>query len=209
MSNMEKDYPDEALVFEPVRVDGGHEASADATKKKARSQLRVVELYREWLGLPTRIRSQVPVARLNLTQVQKALIEYRLELLRFKFYAVKVDAEIWESYRAVLSDLDRLEKKTRGRRLPFNRLSHLRELLRDWEALNQRQIDLLGVIDKAPGSFEFYNKMMTFQQLHRTERRESEETSQKFTKAYQGLEGAIQYIEKFNSDNELSIFGSS
>jgi putative nucleotidyltransferase with HDIG domain len=51
--------------------------------------------------------------------------------------------------------------------------------------------------------------MMKFQELHRIERRESEETTQKFTRAYQGLESAIQYVEKFNSENDLSIFGAS
>jgi putative nucleotidyltransferase with HDIG domain len=51
--------------------------------------------------------------------------------------------------------------------------------------------------------------MMTFQELHRVERRESEETSQKYSRAYDGLESAIQYVEKFNSENDLSIFGAS
>jgi len=213
MTNTEKDYPDEALVFEPIRMDKPIrvEAEADgaAPKPKAGPRLQVMELYREWLGLPARIRAQIPVAKHNLNRVQKALMEYRLILLKFKFYAINVDAEIWTTYRWGFEEVDRLGKKTKGRRLRFRRPAYLRELLQEWQTLIGRQTDLLVSIEKAPASFEFYNKMMKFQERHRIERRESKETTQKFTRAYQGLESAIQYVEKFNSENDLSIFGAS
>jgi putative nucleotidyltransferase with HDIG domain len=212
MTNTEKDYPDESLVFEPIRMEKPIRVEAEgevAPKKKARPGSRAMELYREWLGLPTRIRAQAPVARHNVGRVQQGLILYRLILLKFKFYAINVDTEIWTTYRWILAEVQRLGTKTKGRRLRFRRLAYLRELLQEWQTLIARESDLLVSIEKAPASFEFYNKMMTFQELHRVERRESEETSQKYSRAYDGLESAIQYVEKFNSENDLSIFGAS
>jgi len=213
MTDTSKDYPDESLVFEPVRVEtkptSQAESGATSAKKEPRAWQKLMLAYREWVALPTRIRSEIPVAKHNLGRVQKALMEYRLLLLRFKFYAANIDAEIWASYRSVFDEVRRLEKKTNARGLRFSRPGYLRGLLQEWQTVIAKQADLLVAIDKAPSSFEFYNKMMTFKQMHRIERRESEETSQKFARAYQGLENAIQYIEKFNSENNLSIFGAS
>jgi hypothetical protein len=164
MTNTEKDYPDESLVFEPIRMEQQIRVEAEvevAPKQKARPGSRAMELYREWLGLPARIRAQAPVAKHNVGRVQQALILYRLILLKFKFYAINVDTEIWTTYRWILAEVERLGKKTKGRSLRFRRLAYVRELLQEWQTLIAREADLLVSIEKAPASNEFYNKMMT------------------------------------------------
>jgi putative nucleotidyltransferase with HDIG domain len=211
MTDIEKEYPDESLVFEPVRVVTAPRKATEEfpTTPIRRPGAKVLEIYREWASLPARIRSEIPLAKHNVDRIQKALIEYRLVLLKYKFQAANVDSEIWDTYRRIFADVSELEKRTRRRGLRLSRLSHLRDLFQGWQAVIAQEADLLVTIDKAPASFDFYNKMMTFKEMHRVERLESEEISQKYSKAYQGLESALQYIEKFNTSNDMSIFGSS
>jgi putative nucleotidyltransferase with HDIG domain len=210
MTDIEKDYPDESLVFEPVRVAAPRKAAEEApTRPPRRPGSKLVDAYNEWVSLPALIRSEVPLAKHNVERIQKALIEYRLILLKYRFQAANVDAEIWDAYGRIFTDLRELEKRTRRRGLRFTRPGRLRGLFQAWQALIARQADLLVTIDKAPASFEFYNKMMTFKELHRVERLENEETSQKYARAYQGLESALQYIERFSTTNDLGIFGAS
>lgn len=211
MSDIEKEYPDESLVFEPVRVmTTSRKAIEDVPTRPARRPgAKLVDAYREWAALPARIRSEIPLAKHNVDRIQKSLIEYRLILLKYDFKAANVDSEIWDAYRRVFAEVGELERRTKQRGLRLSRLSYLRDLFQGWQAVIAQEADLLVTIDRAPASFDFYNKMMTFKEMHRVERLESEETSQKYSKAYQGLESALQYIEKFNTSNDMSIFGGS
>jgi putative nucleotidyltransferase with HDIG domain len=212
MTDIEKNYPDESLVFEPVRAVPvprpmpEQEAAAPARPGPIR---RLIHAYRDWASLPALIRSEAPLARHNIDRLQRALVEYRLIMLKYRFQAGNIHSEIWEGYQRIFEQVRQLEQRTGRRWLQVNRLGSLRSLLQDWQAVIGQQADLLVAIDKAPASFEFYNKMMTFKEMHRIERLESEEISQKYTRAYQGLEGALQYIEKFNTQNDLNIFGAS
>ncbi len=188
---------------EPEPVITGKAGSLKARWEKANHE------FREWLGLPLRIRSLVPKARKNLQHLREQLILYRLLLLEFKYYTHNIDAEIWQKYRWVFDEIERLEKPTRGRMLRFRRLRFLRDLYQQWVHVLDEQNELQRLIEAAPESVAFYNKMMINKEMHEKAREQDEEFSQKVSRAYAGLENALEYVEKFNRESSLSIFGAS
>lgn len=170
---------------------------------------RINNEFREWLGLPLRIRGLVPKTKKNLAQLRGQIILYRLLLLEFKYYTNNIDAEIWEKYRRIFSEITRLEKITAGRLLRFRHLKFLRSLYQGWVHILDEQNDLQRLIESAPESVSFYNKMMVNKETHQKLREQDEEFSQKLSRAYSGLENALEYVEKFNRESDISIFGAS
>lgn len=194
---------EQAPLPEPEPVITGKTGSLKARLEKANNE------FREWLGLPLRIRALVPKTKKNLKQLREQLILYRLLLLEFKYYTNNIDAEIWDKYRWIFNEMLRLEKPTAARMLRFRRLKFLRDLYRNWVHILDEQNELQRLIEAAPESVSFYNKMMINKETHQKTREQDEEFSQKLTRAYSGLENALEYVEKFNRESNISIFGAS
>ncbi len=194
---------EQAPAPEPEPIIIAQKGSLKARFEKANNE------FREWLGLPLRVRSLVPKTKKNLAQLRGQLILYRLLLLEFKYYTNNIDAEIWEKYHWIFNEIIRLEKTTAGRLLRFRGLKFLRALYQDWVHILDQQNDLVRLIEAAPESVSFYNKMMINKETHQKLREQDEAFSQKLSRAYSGLESALEYVEKFNRESNISIFGAS
>jgi len=166
-------------------------------------------MYREWAELPNRINSEIPRARFNLKHIQNELISYRLTLLTYNFIATNVDKEVWDAYRGVVKEIRRLEAETKKRSLIFRSPSQLRNLYEGWETLVSKQVSFVSDIEKIPERLAFYDKMETHKESTQRSRKEEETNTQKYTKAVQGLEAAREYVERFNRENDISVFGAS
>jgi HD-GYP domain-containing protein (c-di-GMP phosphodiesterase class II) len=165
--------------------------------------------YREWAALPLKIRLTQPKAKKGLDNVHVALTEYRMVLLKFDYLASRVDSNIWENYSYIFAEYKRLEKATNKYTLPLGSLQKLRKLQQDWDMLIDRETDYIVEVNKAPSSLRFYDKMVRNKVFREQERRHDTELSQKFSKAYQSLENAMEYVEKFNLENDISVYGAS
>jgi HD-GYP domain-containing protein (c-di-GMP phosphodiesterase class II) len=222
MTQLEKTVPDEqnaeqgliaAENIAPKDSEGAASSTAgDNALSKPKLKDRINQAladYREWAGLPIKIRSALPRGLKELQNIHKTLTEYRMILLKFNYLATNVDSSVWEHYKSIFTEFKRLEKETNKYLLPLGTLTNLRILNQDWINLIEREADFIIEVNKAPSSLRFYDKMVRNKVYREKERRHDEELTQKFTKAYQSLENAMEYVEKFNSENDISVFGAS
>lgn len=181
---------------------------ADSTSNENQSP-GLMSNIREWAGLPNQIRLFPAKAAQKFDQIQNALVEYRLSLLRFTYKAGNIDAQVWDTRREIFDTLEMLNKSTRKITLLFQSLRRLRKMKADWEDLLRREDELLLQIRRARPALEFYNKMMTHKGMHHRERVQTEENTRKYQKAYQSLQAALEYVEDFNQKSSVGIFGAS
>jgi putative nucleotidyltransferase with HDIG domain len=179
-------------------------------RQKLRARLdRLFAPLVEWVHLPGKIQLSTNEAQERQNSLGIALIDYRLVLLRYKYQPSQIDAEILSSYNDCLQDNRRLAQESRPRDLRLLSLKKLRDLNADWLHLLHKQSSLVETIKDAQPAFDLYNKMETRKQLRFVAQREKEQLEQRVTKAYQMLDAAVQYADKFFTENKMVLFGDT
>jgi putative nucleotidyltransferase with HDIG domain len=177
--------------------------------RKERKQIRIISDFHEWTNLPSIIRSKRIQAQDQFSLIQGTLVVYRANITAWSYVATNVNNNIWRSFGWLRNDMKELVKLDQEYSPRLTSLKKLRILNQRWDDISNRQKDLLNKINKAPSAFSFYNKMASFKEIHQREKKEGLEISQKLSKAYQVLDNAMEYIEKYDQDHSISAFGAS
>jgi HD-GYP domain-containing protein (c-di-GMP phosphodiesterase class II) len=141
-------------------------------------------------------------------QVFQALNEYRIYLVSLSFKAHKVDSEIWELYAHSQAVAAQVKRETKMRMVPLMSNSVLRQHWQAWKDAIATHNKLLETIERAPASHDFYNKMLTFQEIRHKERLTLEQSKKKIAEARQSLEIALKEIDNLHKSGEEITYGS-
>lgn len=165
--------------------------------------------FNDWIHLPVTIREKRIKAQEDFPTIQQALILYRAYVSTCKFIATNIDKGILNSYKWLqheMKDLVAFEENYYSR---LSSLKTLRNINERWDIFSARKNELQNSIEQAPSAFSFYNKMASFKEKHRREKKTGLETSQRLSRAYQALDTAMSYIEKYDQEHSISAFGAS
>ena len=165
--------------------------------------------YREWLDLPENISALKDRAQNVIPSLQNALILYRSYVTTCDYIAINTDKNIIESYYSLINEIKVLASYDETNFIRLSSLKTLRSLKEKWNAVILQQEEFLQLIDQAPSSFIFYNKMMSNKERLSRKRKESLEISQRLSKVYQAHKNALEYIEKYDQDHSIGAFGAS
>jgi HD-GYP domain-containing protein (c-di-GMP phosphodiesterase class II) len=141
-------------------------------------------------------------------QVFGALNNYRVYLVNLSFKAHKIDQEIWEFYEHLQTQTARVRRETKLRMIPFMSNAALRQLWQTWREVIADHEKLLEMVAKAPTSHDFYNKMLTFQEIRHQERLTLEQSKKKIAEARGSLEFAIKEIDDLHRSGDEITYGS-
>ncbi|MBI9035642.1 MAG: HD domain-containing protein [Bacteroidales bacterium] len=169
-------------------------------KKNEKGLKRIFSSFVEWRDLPSTIKTYPSKVAYFYEVIIERLIDYRATTVKYSHLADNIDDFIWELYQQIREDTQILNRITRDRPLIFRTLKQLRKLNQSWINLTKRQERLLDSIKKAPSALEFYNKMMQNKEDRKRERHKDEERAKNFAEAYQSLEIALDYVEKYNRE---------
>jgi HD-GYP domain-containing protein (c-di-GMP phosphodiesterase class II) len=141
-------------------------------------------------------------------QVFTALNNYRIYLVGLSFKAHKVDREIWEFYEHLQTQTAKVRRETKLRLIPFMSNANLRLHWQAWKEVIAGHDRLLDMVEKAPNSHDFYNKMLTFQEIRHKERLTLEQSKKKIAEARSSLEIAIKEIDNLHRSGDEITYGS-
>jgi HD-GYP domain-containing protein (c-di-GMP phosphodiesterase class II) len=141
-------------------------------------------------------------------QVFTALNNYRIYLVGLSFKAHKVDQEIWEFYGFLQNQTASVRRETKLRMVPFMSTTILRQHWQAWMEAISNHDKLLDMVTKAPNSHDFYNKMLTFQEIRHKERLTLEQSKKKIAEARDSLEIAIKEIDNLHRSGDEITYGS-
>jgi HD-GYP domain-containing protein (c-di-GMP phosphodiesterase class II) len=207
---------DEELVEEkehngsPEPVEGqlqpaSEPARENVLKRKIRSVRSAIDerrtLQNELLSFPAILDNKEE-------QVFTALNNYRVYLVGLSFKAHKVDQEIWEFYEHLQAQTAKTREETRMRMIPFMSNAALRQHWQAWKEVIAGHDRLLEMVSKAPNSHDFYNKMLTFQEIRHKERLTLEQSKRKIAEARSSLEIAIKEIDNLHRSGDEITYGS-
>jgi HD-GYP domain-containing protein (c-di-GMP phosphodiesterase class II) len=140
--------------------------------------------------------------------VFQALNDYRIYLVGLTFKAHKVDSEVWEMYEHCQAVAARVRRETKMRMIPLMSNTVLQQHWQAWKDAIADHKKLLQIIDKAPASHDFYNKMLTFQEIRHKERLTLEESKKKIAEARRSLEMALKDIDNLHKSGDEITYGS-
>ncbi len=187
-------------------------ASSSKSSSKQKAEKKPIKLFvdiNDWVHLPATIAGKRSLAQKKFPSLQDDLILYRAYVITCAYVATNIDRAILESYKSLrqeMKDLVAFEETTYTR---LSSLKHLRAIDKRWDLFAERQKELQLRIEEAPSAFIFYNKMASFKDKHQRERKEGLEISQKLSRAYNALDAAMNYIEKYDQEHNISAFGAS
>ena len=141
-------------------------------------------------------------------EVFTALNNYRIYLVSLTFKAHRVDQEIWEFYEHLQKATARVRSETKLRLVPFMSNTALRQHWQAWKTVLSDHDRLMDMIANAPSSHEFYNKMLTFQEIRHQERLTLEQSKKKIAEARDSLEHAIKEIDNLHRSGDEITYGS-
>jgi HD-GYP domain-containing protein (c-di-GMP phosphodiesterase class II) len=165
--------------------------------------------YKDWVQLPATIKGKRIQAQGKFPSLQDDLILYRAYVITCNYIATNIDRGILDSYKLLQHEMKDLLAIEENNFLRLISLKSLRSINERWDLFIERQKELQLRIEQAPSAFSFYNKMASFKEKHHRERKEGLEISQKLSRAYQALDTAMTYIEKYDQDHSVGEFGAS
>lgn len=165
--------------------------------------------FKEWTELPASIGHKHKQAHSTLEALRQTLVLYRCYIATFKYVATIVDRNIWITYEAITRNIADLSASKSGKSLRFKSLKNLREIAQKWDYILARQADFDHQIKLAPSSFDFYEKMSSLKKEHHRRNEIDQEVNQKLTKAHSALEKAFGYVEDYDKNNSIAVFGAS
>jgi putative nucleotidyltransferase with HDIG domain len=113
----------------------------------------------EWNFLRQDVRACSATVSRNEWEVLEGINTYRMVLSGVSFKPLKVDQEIWESYRRLNERIPNLTKRTKKGPLVLKSRKSLAEIQMAWHEILTEQKRLLETLEKAPKSTEFYNRI--------------------------------------------------
>lgn len=130
----------------------------------------LVNSFKEWRNLQAEIHAFSATVVKKRRDIEEGLANYRIVLTGAIFKSQKLDEEIWSNYFQSQENIPHLLRKTR--RIPLFLLPSktLRELNHSWREVVYQQDLLLSILEKAPKSVDFYNRV----HLARIKKREQE-----------------------------------
>jgi HD-GYP domain-containing protein (c-di-GMP phosphodiesterase class II) len=183
----------------------GKQAKVNPIKRKVNNFRSSVE-ERKWLQAELR---SFPAMLYELEElVFKTLNEYRIYLVSLSFKAHKVDSEIWELYDHCQEAAAKVRRETKLRMLPLMSNTVLKQHWQAWKDALALHKKLLQNLERAPASHDFYNKMLTFQEIRHKERLTLEESKKKIAEARESLELALKEIDNLHKSGEEITYGS-
>ena len=165
--------------------------------------------FQEWRTLPKTINIKKKRAQIEIPTIQNALTLYRSYVSIFDYIATNINKNIRDSFYWLIKEMNELASSETDNYLRLSSLKTLRSLNERWDAVINRQKESLHRIERAPSAFDFYNKMGYFKDMHRRKNKEDMVVSQRLSKAYQALNNAMDYIEKYDQEHSISAFGAS
>jgi HD-GYP domain-containing protein (c-di-GMP phosphodiesterase class II) len=185
-------------------------SSKRSSKQNAnRKPIKIFVEFKDWVHLPVTIKGKKIQAQLEFQSVQHALILYRAYVITCNYIATNINRGILNSYKWLQHEMKELVAFKEDNYLRFSSLKSLRSINERWDIFSTRQKELQHSIEQAPSAFSFYNKMASFKEIHQRENKEGLEISQKLSRAYQALDNAMNYIEKYDQEHSISAFGAS
>ncbi|MCE5208442.1 MAG: HD domain-containing protein [Chloroflexi bacterium] len=160
--------------------------------------------YREWRNLPNEIRTRSEKSQRNLILLHEMLIDYRLALMKANHMDPNINRDIWKEFHQAKLTHETLNEITSKKSLFMRGLKSLKRLNFEWQNLNNKQNELLGIITQAPAALKFYNLKMTYAEVKKQELMDDEYNERRFSEAYSALEMALGYVEEFINKHENS-----
>ncbi|HEX2980534.1 MAG TPA: HD-GYP domain-containing protein [Anaerolineaceae bacterium] len=164
---------------------------------------------RKWKALQRQILARSAQVAKNDFDVQENLNNYRLILSEAMFKPAKVDQEIWETYRKIVSESPELRRKSLRTPLYLQSRKKLEAIDRAWGDLLREQEMLLEMLDKAPKTIDFYNRI----HLARIQRHEQEKTdaevADQTARAKDAVEKALASLDQKNEYGQTAPLNST
>ena len=186
-------------------VPEGKQIKVNPIKRKVNA---VRESIEERKRLQAELRSFPAVLDEMEASVFKALNDYRIYLVSLSFKAHKVDSEIWELYEHCKEVAAKVRRETKMRMIPLMSNAVLTQHWQAWKDAITSQKNLIQAIERAPASHDFYNKMLTFQEIRHKERLTLEESKKKIAEARHSLELALKDIDNLHKSGDEITYGS-
>lgn len=165
---------------------------------------RVGQSYRRWRFLQSEIRRFPTEVEQNWRKLEVHLTDYRLCIAGLTYKAVRVDNDIWDLYLTVLAEKNQLADSQDRYPLFLHRNPWLEERYSQWNHFYANQARLLRLIERAPGSHEFYNKMQLTRAERRAERSRAAEEASRITEARASLLSAIDGVKQLYDEERLA-----
>jgi HD-GYP domain-containing protein (c-di-GMP phosphodiesterase class II) len=201
----DEDSPGNQDEIEEQTKPGTKPVRENAVKRKIRSVRSSINerktLQSELIDFPTILDEKEE-------QVFTALNNYRVYLVSLSFKAHKVDHEIWELYERLQIQTAKVRRETKLRLINFMSNATLRQRWQAWKEVITEHDRLLDKVSNAPNSHDFYNKMLTFQEIRHKERLTLEQSKKKIAEARSSLEIAIKEIDNLHRSGDEITYGS-
>lgn len=162
----------------------------------------------EWKYRKAHIRKLAAALLRQEQRVLEGLNSYRLALSEVSFKSQKLDKEIWELYHRIEKDQAPLRRNTFSRSLSTRSLTWLRDIDHRWEMLMRQQRALLDLLDTAPRSVEFYNRIHMTRIVKQEQEVRQVEVSKKSESARLAVQKMLSQFENESQVEELTA-GSS
>lgn len=160
--------------------------------------------YRNWRSLQSEIR-KFPIEADRLWQnIEANLSDYRLCLTRLSHKAVRVDDQVWELYFQVKNEWERLTIESARGYLIFRPVRALEEMSGQWKKLHMSETQLLRLVERAPTSLEFYDKMQIMRAERRAQREREEEDLSRIGEARESLISAIDNVRQLYDEERVA-----
>jgi putative nucleotidyltransferase with HDIG domain len=158
----------------------------------------------EWRSLPVTISEKKDQAQKEFLTLQDALILYRSYVATCDYIAVNTDRNIRDLYDWIINEMKGLEAFHSEYIIRLSSLATIRSINERWNNVLVRQKELLTGLEKAPSSFEFYNKMAFYKDKAHKQKKDLVEINQRLSKAFQMHKNAMEYIEKYDLEHKGS-----
>jgi putative nucleotidyltransferase with HDIG domain len=166
---------------------------------------RLVTALKEWQQLQKEIQANSATVSKKSRDVEEGLNNYRIVLTGAIFKSQKLDEEIWNTFDQSVGEVPPLSKKTSRVPLFLRSLKHLRELNQDWQEVVNHQDMLLSMLDKAPKSVDFYNRIHLARiKKHEQELRDAE-IARRNAQAREVIERALSKIGTPDQEGRISL----
>ncbi len=160
--------------------------------------------YRRWRSLQTEIR-KYPVESDRLWQnIESNLSDYRLCITRLSHKAERVDDQVWELYFQVKNERERLTIEGAQGFMVLKPVNTLEEMSGNWKKLQMSQTQLLRLVERAPTSLEFYDKMQLMRAERRAQREREEEDLSRINEARDSLISAIGNVRQLYDEERVA-----
>ncbi|MCL4559020.1 MAG: HD domain-containing protein [Chloroflexi bacterium] len=170
---------------------------------------RIRASIKDWRDLQSRIKFCAASIAKNDRDVLEGIYNYRIVLSEVAFKPQKLDQDIWEDSRRIQQDFPILRRNTFKSPLFLRPRRKLREIDNAWEQLLTEQVNLINLLEKAPKSVDFYNRIHLARIKKHEEEVREEEISKQGAIAREAVEKTMARLGLSENTPEKVTSGSS